>query len=512
MPPISPNSSYTYARPPGFYDRTAAESAHTSALIAALTQAMARFGYQAVETPLVEYADLFLAKSGDEWINRLITFDLYGRQLCLRSEFTPSAARLYVERHQHEPKPLRWQFAGPVFRYESAGRTHSRQFTMLGTEFIGAAGAAADAETMGLAAHGLSAIGARGWTLNVGHVGLVSALLNTFDLDRRMRRFLLGHVENLRRSERGRAYVEAQLAQLMAGESAPASAATEESDHHEGDGGAIERLIKSARLGATGATRTMDDIARRLQRKSQRAAHQGEIMRALDFLEALAAIEGPTADGLARLERLARDLPDPQAQAILRSFRASLDLLAAYGVETGQVRLQMGLARGLNYYTGLVFEIYSDHAEVGQLCGGGRYDELIGLMGAGVETPAIGFVYGVERLLLHLRTSDPQSEAAADGGPRAHVLVVPAEEGDEAEAVRTATRLRVALNVELYTPPARNLSQALTRADKHGTPFVVIVSGAAQVGDLTVRDMAAGVQFACTADELIRRVREREVR
>src|SRR6266852_3946577 len=123
MPSPSAPLSSAPGRPPGFYDRTTQEATEAAAVTAELQQMMSRFGYQVVETPLVEYADLFLTKSGDEAINRLFNFEMYGRQLCLRPEFTASAARLYIERYQHELKPIRWQFAGPIFRYESPQRS-----------------------------------------------------------------------------------------------------------------------------------------------------------------------------------------------------------------------------------------------------------------------------------------------------------------------------------------------------------------------------------------------------
>ena len=177
-----------FTRPSGFYDRTPSEAAEATETTLALQQTMTRFGYQIIETPLVEYADLLLTKAGDDAVNRLFNFEMHGRQLCLRPEFTASAARLYVERFQHEPKPIRWQFAGPVFRYESPQRSHSRQFTMLGAELIGPSGVGGDAEAMGMAARGLYAVDLHEWTLVVGHVGLITQLLDRFDLDRRMRR------------------------------------------------------------------------------------------------------------------------------------------------------------------------------------------------------------------------------------------------------------------------------------------------------------------------------------
>ena len=76
----------TPGRPPGVYDRTPNEAIEAAQLAAQVSAAFARFGYQPIETPTIEYADLFLIKSGDEAINRLFTFELYGRQLCLRSD------------------------------------------------------------------------------------------------------------------------------------------------------------------------------------------------------------------------------------------------------------------------------------------------------------------------------------------------------------------------------------------------------------------------------------------
>jgi histidyl-tRNA synthetase len=492
-------------RPPGFYDRTAQETAEASAIAAELQRFMARFGYQVIETPVVEYADLFLIKSGDEAINRLFNFEMYGRQLCLRSEFTASAARLYIERYQHELKPIRWQFAGPIFRYESPQRSHSRQFTMLGVELIGPSGISGDAETMALAARGLLAVGLRQWTLVIGHVGLVGQLLDRFDLDRRTKRLVLGQIENLRRPDRGRAYVEAQFDQLYAGlpeqlerlEQAQAELAGAPPQAQGDVSRALEFLLESANLGTTGTGRTNEDVARRLLTKQRRANQRGEVHRALSFLEDLVTIEGQPDQAFRALEAM---LPDDEAiHATARSFRAAVDLLAAYDIGPERISLQMGLARGLNYYTGIVFEA---HTHVGdsasQLCGGGRYDDFIRVLGAAQDTPAIGFAFGLERILQELRR-----DGYSVPTPGVQALVVPVEDDDNAEAARITTLLRDHANIELYTPPTLNLSQALAQANRRGTPYVIIVGAAERAASqLTVRDMRAGTQFTCRLDDI----------
>lgn len=486
----------TFSRPSGFYDRTAAESAAAAHVASQLQRIIARFGYQRLETPFVEYADLFLTKSGDDAVNRLFTFELHGRLLCLRSEFTPSAARMYVERYQHAPKPLRWQFTGEVFRYEIAQR--NRQFTMLGTELIGAAGASADAEILGMAMHALQTLGLQGLRMEIGHVGLLAQLIEPFNLDRRLRRFVLGQVENLRRADRGRAYVEAKLAKLYGDSSSDERLAALSSETLSGDsdrlGSALQLLLESADLGTTGVGRTSADIAKRLLTKQRRANQRAELMQTLDFLETLCALSGSPEQVLSALDRLIA--PEQMAaRAAFEALQRTIALLSAYGVPTEAIQLNMGFARGLNYYSGIVFEIYSAQGE--QLCGGGRYDELIRVLGAAAETPAIGFAYNLDRILTALGALELPEETPA-------ALVVPIEPADDAEAARVAMALRARANVLLHTLPTRNLSQILTQAAKQNIPHVILIGAEERaVNMLSLRDMRRAVQMRLSLDEAL---------
>lgn len=483
-------------RPPGVYDRTPPEAAQSAHLTAQIEQTFARFGYQPVETPLIEYADLFLTKSGDEAINRLFTFELYGRQLCLRSEFTASAARLYVERYQHEPKPLRWQFNGPVFRYESPGRGHSRQFTMIGAELIGAGGVAGDAEALGMAAAGLNALGIDGWRLTIGHIGLVAALLERYKLDRRTRRLILGQVENLRRGGRGRAYVEAQYESMIA--LSEGSAAALMGAARRGASGAVyspeladalELLIESANLGTVGTGRTNEDVARRLLTKQQRAEQRGEVMAALDFLEQVSAIRGSPDQAFAALAPFIPDESEgADARTCFEEFKASITLLTDYGLSAEQIDIQMGLARGVNYYTGLVFEIYRGDVQLG---GGGRYDDFIRVIGGSQDTPSIGFMYNLERLI---EAVDGSGYQAAPNVPVA--LIVPIDEIDNGYAARVAGVLRERLPVELYPPPNRSSLHASSAfAVRRGINWVIIVGERERANQtVTIRDVRSSTQ------------------
>ena len=126
-----------------------------------------RFGYQGIQTPIIEPLELFLRKSGDEIVARMYSFSHWNRRLCLRPEVTASVMRAFVDQLQGHGLPLRVHYAGPIFRYERPSRGRSRQFTVGGrSSSIGASGAAADAEVLHLACAGLAI--ARDQTLSTG--------------------------------------------------------------------------------------------------------------------------------------------------------------------------------------------------------------------------------------------------------------------------------------------------------------------------------------------------------
>lgn len=420
-------------RPPGVQDRLPSEASAALSFQNTLTGVLTQYGYQTVETPVIEYADLFLTKSGDEAINRLFTFDLYGKQLALRSEFTAPAARLYVERFQQTPHPIRWQFNGPVFRYAAPGRNNAQQFSMIGAELIGLPGTVGDSETLRIVAQALTTAQVKGWRMAVGHVGLVGQLLDGFKLDRRTRRLLLTQVENLRRDGRGRAYVESQFDAMIALTPPPredritTSQRTPETTTQLAD--ALELLLESANLGSTGTGRTNEDVARRLLTKQQRAEQRGEVMRALDFLEQISAFQG---DPDSTLTGLAALIPTGHpAFTTFQDLRETLQTVQQAIPNPDQVMIQMDLVRGVNYYTGIVFEVLSENG-IG-IGGGGRYDELIRVLGATQDTPAIGLMFHIDHLLESLGLTipvappKPTSVQVTPAAPRRVTLALPSK-------------------------------------------------------------------------------------
>src|SRR5258708_19587647 len=108
-------------------------------------------GYMAVDAPILERSDLFLASFGQDLWQNLYAFRLHNRDLCLRPEYTASICRLYLDHYQQQSLPQRFQYAGPIFRYEAPGRNRYRHHTQLFIQFFPHHSASADAALLKLA-------------------------------------------------------------------------------------------------------------------------------------------------------------------------------------------------------------------------------------------------------------------------------------------------------------------------------------------------------------------------
>jgi histidyl-tRNA synthetase len=184
-----------------------------------------------------------------------------------------------------------------------------------------------------------------------------------------------------------------------------------------------------------------------------------------------------------------------------RHFEAVRELLTSLGVATVH---DQRLVRGLDYYTGTIFEIKATAGELGTqntVCGGGRYDRLVESLG-GPRVPALGFGMGIERVLLAM------GEAAADFEPAIGLFVAPMGEKARAHALPLVQRLRLDLGVrvELEHRDA-SLKAQLKRADKLKARLALIIGDKEiETGRLTLKDLSRGTQEEVSADDLPSRV------
>lgn len=351
----------------------------------ALGEHMGHYGYELIETPIIENADLFLTKAGDKVAEKLFTFERHGQILALRPEFTAAAAHLYTL--QQEKQVARWQFSGAVFEDDPANHNHEYQHYSVGAELIGMSNIIADAEIISMAVHGLLGLDIQDWTLVIGHVGLTQRLLAKFELDPRTQHFLLSQRHLLRGGSKGKMNVLSHLARYIPNQ----SSASEISQSP------LELLVNTTRSDTLGG-RTHTDITQRIAKKRQQANQQGQINDALYFLQAWMNIESQYDEAMKAIEEFIGD--DAISRQMFEEWRDLIKLLEASQVPMEHVKIQPDLARTWDYYTGVVFEIRTEDGV--QLAGGGRYNELTRLIGGDSETSAVGFAYYADRVLERL--------------------------------------------------------------------------------------------------------------
>jgi ATP phosphoribosyltransferase regulatory subunit HisZ len=354
-------------------------------------------GYDLIEIPMLESADVFLTRAGDKIIDRMFTFEHRGRLLALRPEFTAAAARHYNAHFAGQT--VRWQFAGVTFADDADETASNFQQHSIGVELIGQTGIAAESEVMGILAESTAKTGLQNWHLVSGHVGLQSHLLGRFGLDSRTARLLLAQREILKNPEQGKAYALEQINHVLA-HTVEENALTDGipfDNNTDGTQRMLDVLLDSTQYGTTMGGRTRKEIALRVLQKRQRALEQHQIVAALDFLEqwvnfreALPTAFGRVADFIESDDILGQHLLSEWQQTIEQVQRKT-------GAEN--ILIQPNLARNWEYYTGIVFGIRANSGEY--VAGGGRYDELIGLLG-GQKTPAAGFAFYLNRLLREL--------------------------------------------------------------------------------------------------------------
>ena len=205
-------SATSVARLRGMNDFTGDALLRRERLQRRLTALLASYGYLGLDTPLLEPTELFLRKSGGELASQLFSFtDPGSRSVSLRPEFTAPAMRYYLEHSSEIELPARWQYCGPVFRFDGASlssasalrqaqdeRGSSGQFTQIGGELLGASSVAADVELLDLAVSALSASGLRDWTLRLADLNILNSLLDPLGLSERARAFVVQSVPLLR--------------------------------------------------------------------------------------------------------------------------------------------------------------------------------------------------------------------------------------------------------------------------------------------------------------------------
>lgn len=357
-----------------------------------LESIMNSFGYSTVEMPIIENSELFLTKAGDQVIEKLFTFERNGRQLSLRPEFTAAAAYHYAT-HADEPV-VRWQFHGAIFEEYPQGDIAEYQKYSIGAELIGTRDIAADVEIILLAIQGIISQNISDWTLKIGHAGVLREALSRFSLDDRTERFILNHRNLIH--DGGMSAFQQMLDQYLPQKSTNLPDSDDET--------LTQMLLATLGNGQTNNTlggRTREDIAARILRKHKQVSERQQVNDVIDLLKQWADINGePTR----ALEALCELFPE---SSLVTQWQDTIKHLASYDIPLDHIVIQPDLVRNWDYYTGIVFEIVDGEGR--SLCGGGRYDELIGLISDKDAIPAVGFAYDATAIAETLSDTMPKN-------------------------------------------------------------------------------------------------------
>ncbi len=441
-----------------------------------LTTLFSSRGYRVIDTPILEPTELFVRKGGGEMAAQMYSFtDPGGNLVSLRPEFTSSIVRSCIEEGQLPILPLRAQYGGPVFRYRG-DHEHYRQFHQAGVELLGSGHPRADSEILALASQGLSALGIGNVQLVLGDLGVYNELTGYLGLSERARVFVLSNVGQLKQGIKGLEAVQdkARKFRLLSNGSPTDSVLAQIDDLKEDQArDLIAGMIGQEEPGSLGQ-RSPEEVAERLLNKVRGTEDRAKVTRALELASRLASIEGDPQTSLTKAETLLSS-EGINSRALAR-FREVVDLLDGEEVCGTSVRIDFGMARGIAYYTSMVFELV-DAQSGGSFGGGGRYDDLGRAMGSDHDLPALGFAYDMEQLLAKL--ARPSTVAKGPAG-QPGTLVVPGTPEAFVRARDVAAELRkgdAPIEMEVC---GRNFEESLAYARAKAIETVVEVSNSGE--------------------------------
>jgi histidyl-tRNA synthetase len=462
----TPKTNVKARLPRGLADRGPAEIAAIHRMTSAIREVYELYGFEAVETPFIEYTETLgkFLPDLDRPNEGVFSFQDDDEQwLSLRYDLTAPLARFVAENYDKLPKPYRSYRSGFVFRNEKPGPGRFRQFMQFDADTVGSASVAADAEICMMAADTLEKVGIKrgDYVVKVNNRKVLDGVLEAAGLagDERMgqRLIVLRAIDKLDRL--GTDGVRLLLGPGRKDESGDFTKGADLSS------AAIDRVL--AFTSARGAT------------------NEATIVNLRD------AIGGSErgAEGVAELAEIAA-------------------LVDAGGYGDGRIVIDPAVVRGLEYYTGpvyeaeLTFETKDEHGRpmrFGSVGGGGRYDGLVARF-RGEPVPATGFSIGVSRLLAALTAiNSPIAHGASTRGP---VVVLVLDRAEMARYQGFVAQLRTAgIRAELYLGSA-GMNAQMKYADKRKSVCAVIQgSNEREKGEISIRDLVLGAELAASTKD-----------
>jgi len=425
----------------GTHDALPAEMAVKRRMIQVIETVYQQFGFQPLETPALEFWDILTGKSGEEGDKLLYPLAYKGgKTLALRYDLTVPLARV-IAMHPELPLPFKRYQIQPVWRADRP-QPHQGRFR----EFL-----QCDADV----------VGSDSPLADSEILVMISEVLGALSFPRFVIRISSRKILN--------GMVELAVGDVLQ------------------TGWICRSIDKLAKIGA-------DGVAEELRSGGLNAEALAKVMPFLD--------SGRGPDALLAIRSLMKD--SEVGQQGIREVQQVISGAIALGIPKDQLEFDPTLARGLDYYTGAIYEsVLPDYPHIGSITGGGRYDRLIGMF-LGQDIPATGSTVGLDRMLAVMNQLDLVPKVA----PSVQALVVLFDEDGAHRSLQIALELRKAgIAVEVYPDSAR-LKKQFQYADRKGIPFVVVPGPEEwDRGEVTLKDMRSGEQIAVSRKEIVSRLR-----
>ena len=414
----------------GFMELLPADQIKMEKMMETLRKSYSVYGFAPLDTPIIESSEVLLAKGGGETEKQIYRFNKGDSDLALRFDLTVPLAKFVAANYGSLTFPFRRYQIGKVYRGERAQRGRFREFYQADIDIIGDGklDIINEAEIPAIIYRTFTALGLKGFKIKVNN----RKLLNGF--------------------------------YSLAGMSEKA-------------GDIMRTVDKLDKIGANKVRQLLMDELHMFSHKAD------DVM---DFM----AISGTNAEVIAGLERYKG--MDPLFDEGLDELKTVTKYLADFGVPEENFAIDLSIARGLDYYTGTVYETeMTSHPEIGSVCSGGRYDDLAGYY-TDKKLPGVGISIGLTRLFYVLNEQGMLSDEIVSAP--ADALVIPMSE-NLGYAIAAATALRAAgVRTQLYCEQ-KKFKAKMSYADKLGIPYVILI-GDDEINEnvVAVKNMATGEQ------------------
>ncbi len=421
----------------GFRDYLPEAMIPREALMQTAREVYRSYGFSPIDTPALEYAEILLGKGGDESDKQVFRFQDQGqRDVAMRFDLTVPFARFSSQHLNDIGTPFKRYHIGTVWRGENPQKGRYREFMQCDFDTIGTAANIADIETLLVIHDLLSAIGFDDFTIRVNNRLVLNGLLEKLDLADR-------------------------------------------------SVGVLRALDKLQKIGAEGVTAELTSAVGLSDAQAQ------QILK-------LVSAQGTTDEILSELSTLlaGNERGELGVQNLNELFRCA----ARAGLPSERVALDVTIARGLDYYTGTIYETFlGELPGIGSVCSGGRYDNLTGLFSKQV-LPGVGASLGLDRLLAAME----ELKMLPGTSTPAPVLVILFDAEKSGEYLRIGRELRAAgIATEVYVDP-KGVGKQMKYANRKGFQLAVIAGGDEfEAGTWQVKQLQSGDQHTVPEAELV---------